>query len=236
MAFTPAPNPPNSGNPQTFNGDADAFLGWLSVFASELNAQLPDIASKSVATYGGTANAITLTAGFVALKPRLQVRFRATASNTGNATINLDGLGAKNCVTVTGAALPSGYIRTDADTIATYNGTVWEIDRQIERGSNSNGEYVRLSDGTQICANSITATITTSAVGSVHRNTDGSWTFPAAFVGATPIVGLTVNGIVVWGTVSSTTLTGVGNIVIWSAGALTSSSVISRLSAIGRWY
>lgn len=39
MAFTPPPSPPNSGNPGTFNADADAFLGWFPGFVAELNAQ-----------------------------------------------------------------------------------------------------------------------------------------------------------------------------------------------------
>ncbi|WP_291732351.1 hypothetical protein [Leisingera sp. F5] len=41
----------------------------------------------------------------------------------------------------------------------------------IERGSNANGEYVRLADGTQICTIAITA----------DSGADSVWTFPAAF-------------------------------------------------------
>ncbi len=39
--FSPPPTPPNSGNPGTFNDDADAFLGWFPAFVAELNALLP---------------------------------------------------------------------------------------------------------------------------------------------------------------------------------------------------
>ncbi|ODM43431.1 pyocin knob domain-containing protein [Cereibacter johrii] len=39
--FTSPPTPPNSGNPGTFNDDADAFLGWFPAFVAELNALLP---------------------------------------------------------------------------------------------------------------------------------------------------------------------------------------------------
>ena len=99
MAFTPAPTPPNSGDPANFNARADAMLGWFPGFVDQLNAELPFISSKGWATRGGTANAITLTAGFLSLETGMQVRFRAGASNTGATTINLDGLGAVACRT-----------------------------------------------------------------------------------------------------------------------------------------
>jgi hypothetical protein len=46
----------------------------------------------------------------------------------------------------------------------------------VEAGSNSNGNYVRFADGTQICWGSLTLdNISTSRCGA-------TWTFPAAFV------------------------------------------------------
>lgn len=123
---------------------------------------------------GGTANAITLTsgAGISGLPPTgLQLRFRAGAANTGATTIALDGGTARAVLTITGTALPAGYIRTDTDTVVRFNGTNWIADREIERGSNANGEYVRFADGTQICYGGIT----TSASAGV------TWTYPAAF-------------------------------------------------------
>lgn len=179
MAFTPSPTPPNSGDPANFNAAADAFLGWMATFGGELNAELPFLSSKSWATRGGTANAITLTAGFTSLSVGMQVRFRAAAANTGAATINLDGLGAIACRTITGAALPAGYIRTDADTTATYNGTFWVVDRLVESGGNANGAFLRLADGTQICIRSLAISATAEVAVS----------FPAAFV-ALPVVAM----------------------------------------------
>lgn len=126
------------------------------------------------ATYGGSANAITATAGLTSLG-NAQIRFRATAANTGAATINLDGLGAKSCRTVTGVALPAGYIRTNADTLATYDGTYWVLDRAPEMGSNSNGRYLRLANGYQSCSKSLPAAyISTTSMRSL-------WAYPAAF-------------------------------------------------------
>ena len=154
MGITALPNPPNSGNPATFNDDADTFLGALPTMVTEFNALLPSIAAKLWATVGAgsTANALVVSCGFPALAVGTQIRFRATATNTGPTTLNLDGLGAKACRTVTGVGLPAGYIRTDADTVATYDGTYWVLDRAPERGTNSNGQYLRLANGYQICS------------------------------------------------------------------------------------
>ncbi|WP_146038596.1 hypothetical protein [Paracoccus sp. SY] len=185
MAITPPPTPPNTGDPAFLEQRADAFFGWFPTFVSQFNAELPFISSKGWATYSGTANAIVLTAGYVSLLRGTQVRFRATAANTGAATINLDGLGARQCRTITGAPLPSGYILTDADTVATYDGTYWVLDRQTERGINANGEYVRFGDGTQVCTHVLTNLPDPAAAwGSLYISTETVWNFPSSFLGA----------------------------------------------------
>ncbi|WP_052261579.1 hypothetical protein [Leisingera sp. ANG-M1] len=61
----------------------------------------------------------------------------------------------------------------------------------LERGSNANGEYVRLADGTQICTHRLAA----------GTGGDTRWTFPASFAAApqafvTPISGLVRIGVV----------------------------------------
>ena len=142
---------------------------------------------------GGAADAITLTSGAgLSGTPDtgLRLRFRAGAANTGPAMIALDGGAALACRTVTGMALPAGYIRTDADTVATFDGTFWVLDRQTERGSNANGEYLRLADGTQIAAAVITETshaITTADGGQFRSSAVITVTYPAAFA-ANPVV------------------------------------------------
>lgn len=84
-------------------------------------------AAGNFLSYGGTANAITLTSNNAqpakSYKDGAQYKFRATASNTGAATISVDGLPAKACKTITGAALASGHIRTDMQSVATYYAT-----------------------------------------------------------------------------------------------------------------
>lgn len=52
----------------------------------------------------------------------------------------------------------------------------------IERGSNANGEYLRLADGTQICTHTL-------SLGYYSGSTlSGSWSFPASFASTTGLV------------------------------------------------
>ncbi|WP_313569891.1 hypothetical protein [Comamonas terrigena] len=120
----------------------------------------------SFGTYGGTANAITLTSVYpqTSLVRGQTKTFRATAVNTGATTINVDGLGAITAVTVTGSGLPAGYIRTDVDTVARFDGTYWVVDRQVQYGNNVNGTFILRADGSatilatpNITSNSIAA-------------------------------------------------------------------------------
>lgn len=139
------------------------------------------------ATVGGTADAITLTTGasLASLPTGLLLRWRAGSANTGAATINVDGLGAQACVTVTGAALPAGYIRADVDTVAIWDGTNWQVQREAEAGSNADGEYIRLADGFQECTRivDLDAVVLATAMGSVFRNATnfGPYAFPVPF-------------------------------------------------------
>lgn len=108
---------------------------------------------------GGTANAITLTsgAGISGVPPTgLEVRFRAGAGNTGPTTLALDGGTARECRAMTGAVLPAGYVRTDVDTVAEFNGTFWILNREPEFGENANGSYSRFANGWMTCTRSVT--------------------------------------------------------------------------------
>jgi hypothetical protein len=134
-------------------------------------------------TYGGTANAIALTPAYARAAYTVgdEFRFRATASNTGATTINVGGLGVKTAVTVTGAALPSGYIRTDVDTVCVYDGTNFVVQREVEKGSNANGSWIRYADGRLHCFVSQSVTPSFSAVGSGYYFTGPTFTLPAAY-------------------------------------------------------
>jgi hypothetical protein len=101
------------------------------------------------ATYGGTADVITLTTSrtLSALTAGQEFRFRATAANTGATTINVDGIGAVTAKTITGAALPANYIRTDVDTLCTYDGTDIIVERKMQKTTESGWTVVRYDCG-----------------------------------------------------------------------------------------
>lgn len=196
-------------------------------------------ASLEWSTYGGTANAITLTP-LVARSAYVtgdKVRFRATSTNTGATTINVSGLGVKNCVTVTGSALPSGYIRTGVDTEAVYDGTNFVVRRLIERGSNANGEYTRWEDGTQECAYTDSTVVTTStAAGSIFHSLSVNYTFPAAFSAVPKVTACAVrlSGVVGAFQPISTSTTQSGS--LGAIGATNSATANHSYIALGRWY
>lgn len=85
------------------------------------------------ATYGGTANAITLTTALSlsALTAGMEFRFRAAATNTAAVTINVDGIGAVAVKDIYGQALPSDHILTTLDTRVIYDGTNFVDVRQV---------------------------------------------------------------------------------------------------------
>lgn len=195
-------------------------------------------------TVGGTANALTLTLQHGLGKPSgyragQQFRFRAGLSNTGAATINVAGLGAKTAVTVTGAALPAGYIRTDVDTTITYDAVSdrFVVGRDLQRGSNPNGEYVQSADGTQICTlrRSVNLAIDTAFVGGFRSNYE-AWTYPASFAGGTTTslqgsAPVTAHGLMFQGDGSS----GV-NIAVLAPTSVVAGTRIISATVIGRWY
>lgn len=193
------------------------------------------------ATYGGTANTVTLAPAFArtAYVAGDEFRFRATAANTGAATINVGSLGAKAAVTVTGAALPAGFIRTGVDTVCVYDGTKFVVQREIERGSNANGRYVRFADGTQLCnrPDLVFGGSESDPAGTIRSV---PWVFPAAFsevptvTASPPYYGDAATFIGNYGG-SSTTGTSVPSLAIRlnSTGV---GAVALSTAALGNWY
>jgi hypothetical protein len=95
----------------------------------------------------------------------------------------------------------------------------------MERGANSNGEFVRFADGTQIC----TGGLTTSASAAV------SWTYPAAFVTGPRVIGTaeaTVSSCIV-----ADTAPGLTSVTLSArAGNDARRSDSIRVTATGRWF
>lgn len=119
----------------------------------------------------------------------------------------------------------------------------------IERGSNSNGEYVRFADGTQMCWTSVISPLYDSDVSgqvSAGASVGVTWTFPATFDGSTALVKPVIAG--ASGTIATQVLAAANFTLAASDGNPTTSYVaavnqaaISRplnlhAMAIGRWY
>lgn len=220
-------DPPDEGDVPVWDGEKFVPGAGGGGGGDDLRAEL-----------GGTANAIALTSP-AELLTGLKVRFRAIAANTGATTINLNGGGAIACRTVTGAVLPAGYIRTDVDTEAVYDGTYWAVGRGNERGSNSNGEYVRLADGTLTCWGWIDSGAINIASGSIFTSSSVSWAFPAVFAEAPNVLNSAYRlsgGGVVWGVQAGAAVTTTGINQIYPAGTVSGATARVVLEASGRWY
>lgn len=82
------------------------------------------LTQEAMPNIGGTANAITLAlgAGGASISDGYVLTFIPTVTNTGDVTIN----GAP-ALTVTGAAMPAGYLLDGAITKATWDGSSWRV-------------------------------------------------------------------------------------------------------------
>lgn len=109
-------------------------------------------------------------------------------------------------------------------------------DLVVESGSNTDGEWIKWADGTQLVRRRLNYTITTSAVGSIYYYnyvTSANW--PMAFVGAVPETALTAESSeVISATARETSLTAIGP-RFTTAVAYTDRPVIAHAVAIGRW-
>jgi len=104
----------------------------------------PDIQKQAMiyGTVGGTANAITLTNSPVvgAYANGLKLSFKATATNTGATTINVDGLGTKNLYKLSGTslvALSGNEVISGAIYDITYDGTQFQLTNSAGGGGAS---------------------------------------------------------------------------------------------------
>ncbi|HEY7864970.1 MAG TPA: hypothetical protein VIC51_03090, partial [Psychromonas sp.] len=114
-----------------------------------------------------------------------QYRYRATATNTGAATVDVDGLGIITLKTVTGVDLPPGYQRTDVDTVITFDGTYYIADRDVEIGSNVDGIFTRYADGRMNVSYSELSVVYGSAgpaVGGLFLSPLKTFIYPAQFL------------------------------------------------------
>lgn len=119
------------------NGDAE---NHVRLTGQTLNGADDEQMSKAATIYagvsssystGGSANAITLSPlglmkGPFEYQTRLKVWFVPANSNTGAATVNVDGLGLKD-IEENGAALTGGELVAGKTTLLEYDGTVFNV-------------------------------------------------------------------------------------------------------------
>jgi hypothetical protein len=103
----------------------------------------------------------------------------------------------------------------------------------IERGSNANGEFVRLADGTMICTRvGLSAANASTAVGAMFRSADLTWTYPQAFAAAPAVCGQADDSDA-WIT---TAAPGTGLVTLRVLSAVSKVAAVGvRVMATGRW-
>ena len=101
------------------------------------------------------------------------------------------------------------------------------------QGTNSNGEWVRFPDGTQICwkRELNNGGNTSLSAGALYRSGNISWTFPSAFEGGVSVWGASDTW-THWVTSNGSTST-TGTFIQWSTSS--SKNVKMYVMAIGRW-
>jgi hypothetical protein len=117
----------------------------------------------------------------------------------------------------------------------------------IERGTNANGEYVRLADGTQVCVVNNLAWGSSIANGTgvttdPYRTAPNTWTFPSSFIAAPVVVGSVRgdNATVArhhsfsFRTVSTTQITGAQAVRLTTLATDITPNI--DITAIGRWF
>jgi len=212
-------------------------------WGAKLNTNMDDADKVLLGHYtiGGTADVRTISTGLslASIPTGMRVQFTTGTTNTTSTTLNVDGLGAVTCKTVTGVDLPASYIRTDAYTVAWYNGTNWIVDRLIERGTNANGEYVRWADGSMICGITVSSTDgVETASGSIFTGpSDLTWTFPKGFTDVDGLSGVSVRSDRFGGiSIRSRSDTAAVYRHWFSASLAAGGTSTAILQATGRWY
>jgi hypothetical protein len=121
----------------TNNGSADALINWaegqprasVNNSARSMMAALAkqrNLLNGSI-TVAGTANALTFISGvgFTAVPANMRVLLKLSATNTGSATLNMDGIGDVTIKNPVGADLVAGDLKASYFAEFVYNGTNW---------------------------------------------------------------------------------------------------------------
>ncbi|WP_244563639.1 phage tail protein [Ensifer aridi] len=133
-----------------------------------------------------------------------------------------------------GLSWPNAWYRVDAPLVGTVsNSGSLTTGAIMERGSNANGEYLKLADGTLICTTTGLSSTCDVAVGNIFRGPDVVWTFPAPSV-STAVVMCQAANFQQW---ANARLGGTTNATIrkYGSGTDATSQPIYAVS-FGRWF
>lgn len=110
--------------PSTVNNSARALMAAAAKYRNDTSGQI---------NTGGSADAYTFTSQqtYTSLQDGITITFRASATNTGASTINVDSLGAKDLQAVDGTALGASALVSGSIYSATYDSgdDVWLLHR-----------------------------------------------------------------------------------------------------------
>lgn len=158
----------------------------------------------------------------------LTVALGGTGGTTAAAARTSLGLGSAAVAAILGTVSQSGGVPTGAI---------------LQRGSNANGEFLRLADGTQICwkTQTVNTAISNSDGGSVlYSPAVVLGAYPAAFSGEAPSTPLSVSGGGAGAFLSSSsaspTLTNWGSYFLTSGASRAAANYYVSCIAIGRWF
>lgn len=114
------------GRPGPINQMADAIEAGFDKLPSP---ETFDLLQRSPVTAGGTANALTITNTSPVLSYQFgqRITFKASATNTGAVTVNVDGVGAKELILGDGQALDANNIVANRIYDAVYDGTRFQM-------------------------------------------------------------------------------------------------------------
>lgn len=260
--ITGLPPVPSRNAPATFSDRMDAFLAAFPTFRTDANTLAAYLNNLAILADGGTYEAQATVDDATAGKLMLVGAFGLGGASSPTLTTTIDaydipqGTYHVNGTTIAGTKPPS---TTVADTLTVThptsnhttqyyvnpndgqsyvrksNGTAsWGAWRRVfdERGSNGNGEYSRLADGTQICWTALTfANLATATAGSQ------TWTYPATFTSAPDVKteqrGAALGDVLRSGHVPSSGTSAL--IYAYHEIGSTSTRTVS-VSAIGRWF
>ena len=130
---------------------------------------------------------------------------------------------------------PTASVLADSSQIANITAARAAAANAIQRGSNANGEYVRFTDGTQICWNrAVESVACETPSGTVFTSLAATaWTYPAAFVDTALVIPRSYGASARWATISSESATAAGLRVF---STVTSATLLPvGAIAIGRW-